>query len=99
MKNIIKLYILGSIFSIILTMLPFVFIMGHYFSKVMLFFFISFCAILQIIVHLRYFLNLNTAIENRWNFISVLFSTVIIFIIISGTSWIMSNLNSNLMQC
>lgn len=97
MQNIIKYYILGCIFSVILTALPFLLVMNNYFSKEVLFYIIFCCAIIQILVHFRYFLYLNTSIENRWNLIAVLFCAVVIFIIISGSNWIMSNLNSHSM--
>ncbi|HXK00533.1 MAG TPA: cytochrome o ubiquinol oxidase subunit IV [Buchnera sp. (in: enterobacteria)] len=97
MLNIIKYYILGCIFSIFLTVLPFLLVMYHSFSKAVLLYIIVCCAMIQIFVHFRYFLHLNTSIENRWNFIAVLFSAVVILIIISGSNWIMSNLNSHLM--
>ncbi|CAL4043746.1 cytochrome o ubiquinol oxidase subunit IV [Buchnera aphidicola] len=98
MKNIIKYYVLGCMFSFILTVLPFLLVSTNCFDKSELYFIISFCAIMQIVLHFKYFLHLNTSIENRWNLIAVLFSTVIIFIIIFGSSWIMSNLNSHLMK-
>jgi len=97
MQNIIKYYILGCVFSIFLTALPFLLVMNHSFSKEVLFYIIFFCSVIQILVHFRYFLHLNTSIENRWNLIAVSFSAVVIFIIISGSNWIMSNLNSHLM--
>ena len=93
LKNKIKNYILGSIYSSILTFLPFLLVMKHILFGRILFFIIILCFILNFFVHCRYFLNLNFDIENRWNLIMVLFTCTIMFVIITGSLWIMSNLH------
>jgi len=90
----IKSYLLGSIYSSVLTFLPFLLVMQHIFSDKILLFTIILCFILNFFVHCRYFLHLDTSIENRWYLTVVLFTCTIIFIIISGSLWIMSNLHN-----
>ena len=55
------------------------------------------CAVVQVLVHLVYFLHLNASSEMRWNLVTIVFSAVIIFIIITGSLWIMWNLNHQMM--
>jgi len=54
-------------------------------------------AIIQIVVHLVFFLHMNTSSEERWNLVALLFTAVIIFIVVVGSLWIMYNLNLNMM--
>lgn len=94
-ENKINSYILGSIYSFILTFLPFFLVMQQILSKKILFFFIIFCCFLNLFVHCRYFLHLDSSIENRWYLTMVLFTCTIIFIVICGSLWIMSHLHHN----
>lgn len=49
------------------------------------------------IVHLVYFLHMNTSSEERWNLVALLFTAMIIGIVVVGSLWIMYNLNINMM--
>ncbi|MGP2731310.1 cytochrome o ubiquinol oxidase subunit IV, partial [Serratia marcescens] len=54
-------------------------------------------AVIQVIVHLVYFLHMNTSSEERWNLVALLFTAMIIGIVVVGSLWIMYNLNINMM--
>jgi cytochrome o ubiquinol oxidase operon protein cyoD len=54
-------------------------------------------AILQILVHLRYFLHLSFGSPQKWNLQTILFTLFIIIIMVGGTLWIMNDLNSHMM--
>lgn len=54
-------------------------------------------AVVQIVVHLVYFLHMNTSSEERWNLVALLFTAMIIAIVVVGSLWIMYNLNINMM--
>ena len=54
-------------------------------------------AVIQVIVHLVYFLHMNTSSEERWNLVALLFTVMIIGIVVVGSLWIMYNLNINMM--
>lgn len=90
----IKSYMIGFIFSIILTMIPFLMVMYHIASHKIVYL----CAILQVFVHLIYFLHLNGKSDSSWNTLALIFSLIIILIIVSGSLWIMWNLNHNMMM-
>lgn len=54
-------------------------------------------AVIQVVVHLIYFLHMNTSSEERWNLVALLFTAMIIGIVVVGSLWIMYNLNINMM--
>ncbi|MGR8999850.1 MAG: cytochrome o ubiquinol oxidase subunit IV [Gammaproteobacteria bacterium] len=54
---------------------------------------VSILAVLQILVHLRYFLHLNLRSSQYLNVQVILFALFIIFIMVGGTLWIMQALN------
>lgn len=91
-------YLTGFVLAVILTVIPFWLVMGEVLADTTLTTLIIFaCAILQIFVHVVYFLHLDTRAEGGWNLISFLFTIVIVGIMISGSVWIMYHLNTNLM--
>ena len=54
-------------------------------------------AILQILVHLRYFLHLSFGSPQNWNLQAILFALFIIIIMVGGTLWIMNDLNGHML--
>jgi len=54
-------------------------------------------AILQISVHLRYFLHLSFGSPQNWNLLAILFALFIIIIMVGGTLWIMNDLNGHML--
>jgi cytochrome o ubiquinol oxidase subunit IV len=54
-------------------------------------------AIIQILVHLHYFLHLDTSSAARWNILVLLFTLLIMILFVGGTIWIMHNLNYRMM--
>jgi len=55
---------------------------------------IFFLAILQILIHLRYFLHLGFGPSQRWNVLAILFTLVIMGIMVGGTLWLIYSLDS-----
>ena len=56
-----------------------------------------FLAILQILIHLRYFLHLGFGLSQRWNVLAILFTLLIIVIMAGGTVWIIYSLGYMMM--
>ncbi len=54
-------------------------------------------AIAQIGIHLVFFLHITTGPDNTNNALALAFGILIVFLIVVGSLWIMSNLNGNLM--
>ncbi|VVE30112.1 Cytochrome bo(3) ubiquinol oxidase subunit 4 [Pandoraea communis] len=91
-------YTTGFILSVVLTAIPFWFVMGGVFEKssttaIM----ILFLGAIQIVVHMIYFLHMNGKSEGGWNLLSLIFTIVLVVITLSGSLWVMYHLNQNMM--
>jgi len=54
-------------------------------------------AIAQIGVHLVFFLHITTGSDNTNNVLALAFGMLIVILVIGGSLWIMTNLNTNMM--
>jgi cytochrome o ubiquinol oxidase subunit IV len=54
-------------------------------------------ALAQIGVHLVFFLQLGSGPDSRNNILALAFGVLIVFLVITGSVWIMANLASNMM--
>ena len=54
-------------------------------------------AIAQMLVHLIFFLHINTSPEHKTNIMAFILAIVIIAIVVVGSIWIMAHLNYNMM--
>ena len=54
-------------------------------------------AIAQMGVHLVFFLHIGTGADNTNNVLALAFGLLIVLLVISGSLWIMANLNANMM--
>ncbi|WP_350030239.1 cytochrome o ubiquinol oxidase subunit IV [Buchnera aphidicola] len=93
MKTSLFFYIIVFLISLLLSFLPFYFVIKKTFSKNFLYFFVIFCCFLQVFIHILFFLHLNDFNKNYWNVFSIIFTFLVITIIVSGSIWIMRNLN------
>ena len=91
-------YMIGFGLSVILTTIPFWLVMTGYFANpqttaivIMAF------AVAQIIVHMIYFLHMNTQSESGWTMMALIFTMVLVVITLSGSMWVMYHLNTNMM--
>jgi len=90
-------YAVGFILSIVLTAIPFALVMSAALPRPVLLFGIFGAAIVQILVHLHYFLHLDTSSAMRWNLLALSFAVLIITLFIGGTLWIMYHLQYRMM--
>lgn len=93
----IKSYMIGFVLSIILTGIPFWLVMEGSLSHYATMGIIVICAVVQVLVHLVYFLHLDSKSEGGWNMVAIVFTAIIILIVVIGSLWIMWNLNYNMM--
>ncbi|CAM8645452.1 MULTISPECIES: cytochrome o ubiquinol oxidase subunit IV [Sphingobium] len=91
-------YMIGFGLSVLLTAIPFWLVMTGYFANpqttaiiIMAF------AIVQIVVHMIYFLHMNTRSEGGWSMMALIFTLVLVVITLSGSTWVMYHLNHNMM--
>ncbi|HKM70160.1 MAG TPA: cytochrome o ubiquinol oxidase subunit IV [Stellaceae bacterium] len=54
-------------------------------------------AFAQIGVHLVFFLHLGSGSDNTNNIVALAFGLLIVFLVITGSIWIIANLNANMM--
>jgi cytochrome o ubiquinol oxidase operon protein cyoD len=92
-----KSYLIGFVLSVILTAIPFWMVMDGGFTHQTMLITVVAMAVVQIFVHLIYFLHMNSSSEERWNLVALVFTVLIIAIVVVGSLWIMYNLNINMM--
>lgn len=93
----VKRYLIGLLLAITLTAIPFALVSTAVLSKPVTLAIIAITAIAQILVHLRYFLNLTFSPRNTWFVVAIVFTAVILLIMAGGTLWIMFDLNRHMM--
>ncbi|RUP26450.1 MAG: cytochrome o ubiquinol oxidase subunit IV [Curvibacter sp.] len=94
----LKSYVTGFILSVILTAIPFWLVMGKTFSSssTTAMVILGFAAV-QIVVHMIYFLHMNTRSEGGWTMLALIFTTMLVVITLAGSLWVMFHLNHNMM--
>lgn len=94
----LKTYAIGFILSVILTAIPFWLVMGRVFkdSSATAFIILGFAAV-QIVVHMVYFLHMNTRSEGGWSLLALIFTIVLVVIVLTGSIWVMYHLDHNMM--
>lgn len=91
-------YMRGFILSVILTAIPFGLVMtGVIENRGVTVAIVLLCALIQVFVHMVYFLHMNTRSDEGWNFIAVIFTIVVVVIMLAGSLWVMYNMNTNMM--
>lgn len=91
-------YATGFILAVILTAIPFWLVMGKVFSNSATAGFVVLgIAAVQIVVHMIYFLHMNTKVEGGWSMLAMLFTVMVVVIMLSGSIWVMYHMNHNMM--
>lgn len=93
-----KDYVTGFVLSVILTAIPFWLVMGDVIGDKLItgIVILAFAAV-QIVVHMVYFLHMNTKSEGGWTFLALIFTVTIVAITLCGSIWVMHHLNTNMM--
>ncbi|MBP3985424.1 cytochrome o ubiquinol oxidase subunit IV [Pseudoxanthomonas helianthi] len=91
-------YVTGFLLSVVLTAIPFWLIMGKVIANpgMAAAVILAFAAV-QIVVHMIYFLHMNTKSEGGWNMLALIFTLVLVVITLAGSMWVMHHMNSNMM--
>jgi len=90
-------YVIGFVLSVILTAIPFYLVMERPFSNGVTAAAIMAFAMVQILVHMVYFLHLKPKAEGGWTMTALLFTIIVVVIMLSGSLWVMYHLNANMM--
>ncbi|MGO3344540.1 MAG: cytochrome o ubiquinol oxidase subunit IV [Marinomonas sp.] len=91
-------YVIGFVLSVILTAIPFWMVMTHAYDNKTTYISIVALAIVQIFVHLKYFLHLNFSEEGKLNTYTFLFSALIIVMVVILSVWIIYASNAMMMS-
>ncbi|WP_233805562.1 cytochrome o ubiquinol oxidase subunit IV [Paraburkholderia sp. HP33-1] len=91
-------YTAGFVLSVILTVAAFALVMTGTLTGQSALIAIAGLAFVQILVHLVFFLHMNTSSSQRWNVTAFAFTALTAVIVIGGTLWVMHNVSMHMMS-
>ena len=89
-------YLIGFVLAVILTAIPFWLVYTHTLPTSRIMWIIAGAAVLQILVHLRFFLHLSFTTTPKENLLALAFAAVLLCIMVGGSLWIMIDLHSRM---
>lgn len=91
-------YMTGFILSVLLTAIPFWLVMGNVLNDTLKtnIIIMAFAAV-QIVVHMIYFLHMNTKSEGGWTFVALVFTLTLVVVTLVGSIWVMYHMDQNMM--
>ena len=90
-------YLIGFGLSVVLTAIPFWLVMSGVFAPQLTGGIIMAFAVAQIVVHMIFFLHMNTKSEGGWTILALIFTLILVVIALTGSLWVMYHLNTNMM--
>ncbi|WOF44599.1 cytochrome o ubiquinol oxidase subunit IV [Sphingopyxis indica] len=90
-------YMIGFVLSVILTAIPFWMVMTMPLSAPATAAIIMAFAVVQIVVHMIFFLHMTPKAEGGWSLTSLVFTIIVVGIMLAGSLWVMHHLNTNMM--
>ncbi len=92
-----KSYMTGFVLSVILTAIPFWLVMTGTLDKNWTIAIVMGMAVVQIVVHMIFFLHMDAKSEAGWNMMALFFTIIVLVIVLAGSLWVMYHLNTNMM--
>jgi len=93
----VKSYMVGFVLSIILTAIPFGLVMFPSLPKNLTVLVVVAMAVIQVVVHLVYFLHMDRSKEQRSNVSTFLFTAMVIALLVGLSLWIMFSIHFEMM--
>ena len=94
----LKGYATGFVLAVILTAIPFWLVMaGVIKSSGTMGLVLLGLAAVQVVVHMIYFLHMNSKVEQGWSLLAMVFTLMLVVIMLSGSIWVMYHMNQNMM--
>ena len=93
----VKSYAIGFILSVILTIIPFGLVMYPTLPKATTLAIVLLFAVIQVVVHLYYFLHLDRSQAQRNNVIAFVFTAIVILLLVGLSLWIMFSIHTYMM--
>lgn len=91
-------YLTGFALSVVLTVIPFAWVMSGAFDNLGISLMVIFgTGAAQILVHVYYFLHVSIKVEEGWQAMSMVFTAIVLVIILAGSIWVMLHLHDNMM--
>ncbi|MGL4285193.1 MAG: cytochrome o ubiquinol oxidase subunit IV [Phreatobacter sp.] len=94
----LKGYLIGFGLSVVLTAIPFWLVMtgalGNAQATALI---ITALAVAQIVVHMVFFLHMDTRAEGGWTMMALIFTLIVVGITLIGSLWVMFHLTTNMM--
>lgn len=91
-------YMIGFGLSVVLTAIPFWLVMsGALGDKGLTALAVILFAVVQIVVHMVFFLHMSPRSEDGWTMMALIFTLVMVLITLVGSMWVMYHLNTNMM--
>ncbi|MCJ2084187.1 cytochrome o ubiquinol oxidase subunit IV [Methylobacterium sp. J-090] len=91
-------YMTGFLLSVVLTAIPFWLVMSDVLGSPRLTGIVVMgFAVVQIVVHMVYFLHMNTKSEGGWTILALIFTLTLVLITLVGSVWVMYHLDTNMM--
>ncbi|WP_027815462.1 cytochrome o ubiquinol oxidase subunit IV [Paraburkholderia bannensis] len=91
-------YLAGFILAVVLTAASFWVVLHGGFAPGTALLGLAVLAVVQIVVHLVFFLHMNTSSGQRWNVTAFGFTAMTVLIVVIGTLWVMHNVSMNMMS-
>jgi cytochrome o ubiquinol oxidase subunit IV len=85
----LKSYVIGFVFSLVLTAIPLIFVLGNVLEGKAATFVLMASAVLQFVVQLFYFMHLKEEGKPRYNLMVLILGLVVVMTIVGGSMWIM----------
>jgi cytochrome o ubiquinol oxidase operon protein cyoD len=93
-----KDYVTGFLLAGALTAIPFWLVMSHALGDAAVTAAaVMGLAMIQVVVHMVYFLHMNRRSEGGWTLLALLFTALLLVIVLSGSLWVMHHLDVNMM--
>jgi len=96
-ERTLKPYLIGIVLALILTAISFGLVAFEALPRETALIVIAVLAVVQILVHLRFFLHIDFKSTPRENLIALAFACVLIFLMVGGSLWIMFDLYHRMM--
>lgn len=92
-------YLIGFVLAVLLTIASFALVMTHHnLSPAMIVIGLAVLAIVQVLVHLFFFLHMNGSAEQNWTLMCFLVAIATVVVIIGGTLFVMYDTSMNMMS-
>jgi cytochrome o ubiquinol oxidase subunit IV len=94
----LKGYVIGFVLAVILTAIPFYLVMTNVIKDASTAGLVLLgLAAIQVVVHMIYFLHMNSKLEQGWTLLALVFTLMLLVIMMAGSIWVMYHMNHNMM--